>query len=298
MHQVQAGLGAVHQVIVVGEGVVFGGVLGDGDDGGTLRCIELADILAVVEVGSRLDAGGVVSKADGVEVYLDDLLLGIVLFQLHGAEDLLGLADNGEVVVMSDVLDHLLGDGGAAGCALIDGHHQVDSRGNGTLPVHALVFPEALVLQSNGGIDQVIRDLIVVHPDAVYIAVQPLHFHVVAAGVLAIENGGIAHLGGTEVHNRFVGNVLEYVDSQRTADDTGGNYSDAQSDPQVIPYFREPLQPVWFCGFCHVQNLLLYRDTGHTARQTAPGLPVPVWTRCSFPKGRTDAVLTAGSRPN
>lgn len=80
MHQVQAGLGAVYQVIVVGEGVVFGGVLGDGDDGGTLRCIELADILAVVEVGSRLDAGGIVSKADGVEVYLDDLLLGIVLF--------------------------------------------------------------------------------------------------------------------------------------------------------------------------------------------------------------------------
>ena len=170
---------------------------------------------------------------------------------------------------MSDVLDHLLGDGGAAGCALIDGHHQVDSRGNGTLPVHALVFPEALVLQSNGSIDQGHPgNIIIVHPDAVYIAVQPLHFHVVAAGVLAIENGGIAHLGGTEVHNRFVGNVLEYVDSQRTADDTGGNYSDARAIPRLYHTFGSCSSRFGFADFAMLESTPLQ---GYRAYRPADG---------------------------
>ena len=181
---------------------------------------------------------------------------------------------------MCDILDHLLGNGGTAGGALIDGDHQVDSRGNGAFPVHALMFPEALVLQSNGGVDHIFGNVIIIHPDPVHIAMQAFHFNVVAIGVLTIENGGIAHLGRVEIHHRFIGDILEYVHSQRTADDTGSNNSQTQSNSQIVPYFREPLQPVWSCGFCHVQNLLLYRDT----RQGLPGYEntrdfLPVQTR-------------------
>ena len=55
-HIIHDEVAAVDQVLGVGVGVVVGGVLGDGSDGGTLPQGQLADVLVEILVGRRLNA--------------------------------------------------------------------------------------------------------------------------------------------------------------------------------------------------------------------------------------------------
>ena len=83
------------------------------------------------------------------------------------------------------------------------GEH-VQRGGGGSVPVHAVVLKESVVLNGHGRLPQRVRDLFIVHPDAVFRAVDSLVFHPISGvPVLVIDDGA-------EIHGVVVG-----VDLQR-----------------------------------------------------------------------------------
>ena len=130
------------QVLGVGVGVVVGGVLGDGRDGGALPEGELAHVLVEILVGRCLNALNGAGKADGVQVSLQNGLLGVSAAQAEGAVDLAYLAqctiDAAGTVVIGQVLDELLLQRGCALLGAVNGQQiLVDHCADGTLEVDA-----------------------------------------------------------------------------------------------------------------------------------------------------------------
>lgn len=81
---------------------------------------------------------------------------------------------------------------------------EVQRGGGGSGPVHAVVLKESVVLNGYGRLPQRVRDLFIVHPDAVFRAVDGLVFHPISGvPVLVIDDGA-------EIHGVVVG-----VDLQR-----------------------------------------------------------------------------------
>ncbi|MCY1394092.1 hypothetical protein D9M71_90060 [compost metagenome] len=66
--------------------------LGQAGDHRHLRQADIADRFAVIDLRRRLDAVGAVTQIDLVDVQLEDLVLGQLLFDLQGQQDLGGLA--------------------------------------------------------------------------------------------------------------------------------------------------------------------------------------------------------------
>lgn len=144
----------------MGQRVIGAGRVGDADDRRGLGDRQLADVLAEIGVRGGLHAVGAVVEVDGVQIGLQDLILGVAFFQVEGAEDFLHLAFDTHLVVAGDVFDKLLVDGRAAGLGGIDRDEHVDERAEGALPVDALVRPEALVLDGDNRLLHVLGDFI------------------------------------------------------------------------------------------------------------------------------------------
>ena len=111
---------------------VVEGWVADGDrDGGRLGDSEILQILSEVLEGRRPHPVGGPPEIDRVEVELEYLPLGVPLLQLDGEERLLDLAPDGQLVAHDVVLDHLLGDSGAApagGAGHVVAHGADDGR--------------------------------------------------------------------------------------------------------------------------------------------------------------------------
>ena len=153
------------RAVVVAARVVAAGVAGDGRKGRALAQRQLRQVLVVVVLGRSLDAVVALAQGDDVEVPLQDLLLGVFALQLDGQVRLLQLALVALLGGQQRGLDELLGDGGAALRALV---LQVGDKGaDDALDVDAVMGEEARVLHGHKGVDQILRDLVVIGPDAV-----------------------------------------------------------------------------------------------------------------------------------
>ena len=140
------------------QGVVVIGALRDARQHGALRQRQLRHLLAEVPHGRRLNAPGAAAQVDGVQVVLQDPLLGGLALQPQGQVLLLDFPldfvqrralrrAGGEYVV----LDELLGDG--AGALRQSAGGQVPPGGPGDTPeVDAGVLPEPLVLDGDEGV--------------------------------------------------------------------------------------------------------------------------------------------------
>ena len=171
-----------------GVGAVSGGVVGNSDETGTLGQSELRHRLAEVALSGRphplvLPALKVASQRDGVQVVGDGVLLGVVLGEAEGSDNFGDFPLDSGFVVVGLVFNELLGDGGAAGNLLAGEHGQ-----HGPAcppPVHAGVGPEAPVLNGHGGVNQVLGNLLKVHPHRAGQIVQLGHLHILP-GVLVL----------------------------------------------------------------------------------------------------------------
>ena len=148
------------------------GVVGDGDEAGALRQAEVLGVLAEVKLRRRLNAVAGLAQIDGVQVQLQNIFLGVVLLKFQRPENLPNLPVDIGRVVLCHVFQHLLGQGGPA-VAAVPGN-QLQHRSGGPLPVHALMLKEALVLDGNGGLPQVVGHLVKAHQNAVLLAVDVL----------------------------------------------------------------------------------------------------------------------------
>src|SRR5262249_10731355 len=144
-------------VVGVGDDVVLAGCVDEGGEVGGAGRVEVGGVPAVVGLGGGLDAVGVAAEVAGVEVALEDLVLGLVLVQLDGDEEFLGLAGDRLFLGQVVVLDVLLGDGGAGLLALAGGG--VPAGADHGLGVDGGLGVEVAVLGGQYGVLGVLGDL-------------------------------------------------------------------------------------------------------------------------------------------
>ena len=174
-------------VVAADERIVLGGVVRDADDAGALRERQLRRCLAEVGLRRGVDAVAALAEIHDVQVPLDDLLFVVRLFKFKRLEDLQQLALDGDVVLLREVLDELLRDGGAAE-VVAHGEEHVHERAGGAVPVHALVLVKALILNGDGRVLHVLRDVLIIDPDAVFRAGEG-HELLPVAGAVLIQDG-------------------------------------------------------------------------------------------------------------
>ena len=218
-HIIKDIIAAVDEVLRVGAGVVVGGVFGDGGNGRAFPQGQLADLLAKIFQRGRLHALDGAGKADGVQVGFQDGLLGVVAVEGVGAVDLAQLAqralDAAGAVVIGQVLDELLLDGGRALFGAVDGHDiLVDHRAHRPLEVEAGLRVKVLVLGADKGVLQILGDLFQVHPHPVAVGgAQGGVFDLRAGvGVGGHHHAGLAQLDLVQVEQvAVVGRGLHHI---------------------------------------------------------------------------------------
>ena len=150
---------------------VQGRVVGDACQGRTLGQGQLGHVLIKILLRRRLNAVAVAAQIDQVEVQLQNIVLRVLLLQFEGRENLLNLPGDGDVIVLRQIFNELLGDGGAAEIVLHSDKH-VHHGAARAVPVHAVMHPEALVLNGHHRVDQILWDILDVHPLSVLFAHQ------------------------------------------------------------------------------------------------------------------------------
>ncbi|MNZ95300.1 hypothetical protein D3C78_1144430 [compost metagenome] len=156
----QRALGVEHRVVIAR-------ALEHAHQGRRFQHAELVGRL--VEIGARghLYAIGVVEKGHGVEVGLEDFVLGVERLDLERRDRFLELArERGRAADFRgvEVARQLLGDGRSALPVTAQG---VDEGRSRAPPVQAVVAVEAVVLGGDQGLDHGRRDLVERHPGAV-----------------------------------------------------------------------------------------------------------------------------------
>ena len=87
-------------VLLADIGIVERGIVRDGDEAGALGRRQVGDLLAKVDACRTLDTVAALTEVDRVEIPLHDLGLRIALFDLQGAEDLLYLAVDRDLILL------------------------------------------------------------------------------------------------------------------------------------------------------------------------------------------------------
>ena len=162
----------------LGHGVVVGRALEHANQRGTFQQVELVGRLVEIRARGHLDAVGVVQKRHGVEVGLQDFILGVRPLDLEGGDGFLELAGDGARAAnffREQVARQLLRDGGAA---LRIAAQRVHHRRRSAPEVHARVLVKAVVLRGDEGVDHMGRDAVQRHPLAVGPAVLGQHLTV------------------------------------------------------------------------------------------------------------------------
>ena len=146
-------------VLLADIGIIERGVIGDANQRGAFGSRQLGNILAEIHARRALHAEAALAEIDRVEIPFHDLVLGIELLRRQRGEDLLHLAVDGHVVLMRQVLDKLLSDGGCAVGRVAAG--KVCNGRERSHPVHAVVLGEALILDGDGCMHQIERNLVI-----------------------------------------------------------------------------------------------------------------------------------------
>ena len=159
-HAVENQVAALLAVVGIVDGVVVGRALRNADKGGSLSQSKILGIYRVIALGSGLDAISTLTVVDGVQVHLQDLLLGVDLLQFHSDVRLAHLAlQRGFLGFIGQycVAHELLRDGGSA---LTTGmRHVHPHRAGNAHKVDAVVLVEALVFRGNGALGNVVAHL-------------------------------------------------------------------------------------------------------------------------------------------
>ena len=140
-------------------GVVERGGVRQTDEHGGFGERDIFGALGEIGLRGRLDAIGAVAVVDGVEIHVEDLVLGVDLLHLDGDIGLANLALDGlgELLVGEDRVAHeLLGDGR---CALMAARERCHGRARDAVEVDAAVLVVTLVLDVDGPLQDIGADL-------------------------------------------------------------------------------------------------------------------------------------------
>ena len=230
-HLVQHVVAALERLVVVEHRIVAGGLVDHSHEAGSLLDGQVGRFLPEERAGRGLDAVGVAAEEDGVEVHRDDLVFGVVAFQLDGRDPLLELdahhlGGTDELVAAQlfarvEGLGQLLGDGGAAALAGAVQQQRLEAHAAQAAEVDARMFVEPGVFRCHHGVYQRLREVGELDERAVLYMIGIEYFT-----VFGDEQGGQVALGIFELLER--GNLGEQRHAQQgDKEDHNGRQDDS-----------------------------------------------------------------------
>ncbi|OPZ11879.1 MAG: hypothetical protein BWZ10_02152 [candidate division BRC1 bacterium ADurb.BinA364] len=244
-HGAQHGVAPFERVFLAVNRIVDAWPLGNAGQQGALRQRQFFHRPLKIHVGGRFDSVGVAAEENLVQVELEDLLLGIAVFDLQGGERFLDFAvvgALGAVDVLEDAAGQLHGNGAGAfldpAGAVVGqgGAHDADG-------IDAEMIEEALVLDRQEGFDQGFGNVFVAQQIAALL--PEFGQRVLAFGVVDERR-----FGRRVVFQFFVGRL--HVDvADESAKDGGaasGDREEEQQKNQVEPE-KAPAALFAFHGF-------------------------------------------------
>ena len=206
-HLVKHHIASLAGALAVAQRIVVRRVFAHAHQRGRFLQVELRGVFAEIDKCRRLDAHSVVQEVELVEIHLDNLVLGVVALELDGDDPLDGflqgtlkdVARFGRV----ELLGELLGDGAATAGALLAHQHALDNRAPERPHVDTRMVVEAGVFGGNQCVAQVLRELVVVHIDAVSLA--------------AVEASHFFAPGGVDGRGELVGGIAQLLNGRHIA---------------------------------------------------------------------------------
>ena len=205
-------------VHALGIGIEDRGIVGNTDQGRAFRGGQALKLLTEIFGSGALNSVAATAQIDPVQILHHDLILGVDPFAELGPENLHDLTLNGNTLLLSGILDQLLGDGGAAEIAVSEEHiHAGLDRSD---PVHALMLIKPLVFNCHGSVDHRLGDLVQGSHLTIHHGVDLLQLLNITVAVHIIQEGCFLHtviLNGPALRLRQ--NVILQVVAQCTHKD-------------------------------------------------------------------------------
>jgi len=184
----------------------------------------------------RVSSEAAVPEVDLVEVPLHDLLFVVFLFKFEGGEYLLQLSLDGALVAAGLVFDELLRDGRAAERIARAEEHVHESAGR-PVPVDAVVLVEALVLDGDDRLLDILRDVLVVDPDTVLVALEGDELLLFSGrGVRVVDYARLLEREVFELDVDALGEIRLEIEGEDAREDKPGGQADEENGPD---YFKD-----------------------------------------------------------
>ena len=184
----------------------------------------------------------------------------MVFFIVQRAENFHQLAAHRHLILMGEVFDELLGDGGGAIGGFAPEEH-IQTGLDSPQPVHAVVVEETLVFNGDAGVFQIGRDVLDPHPDAILAFVELFQLlPLPGLPVLVVDDRGLVqgealhrevHLLGEiifNIHCKYTGKdqQCQKAREQQRAEDLSDPAPDTPGPGRLLPLLT------WvFLPFCH-----------------------------------------------
>ena len=229
----------------LGQGVraVFGGVIGDGNEAGTLGQGQLRHRLSEIFFGGSPHTLAAGAQGDDIQIPQQRGVLVIVPVKLQRTEDLRHLPLHRGLIVLRQVLDELLGDGGAA-LDVSAGEH-TEHRLGGAPPVHPVVLQEAPVLNGDRRIFQILRDLLILHPLGADGGEHLSQLLILAAVILIVHHAVFPQGDVPQVQRSLREDDRPDVDRPEAAQDGPGGHGDEQQGTDHPQCQSAPAAPLF-----------------------------------------------------
>ena len=242
------------------EGVVFRRIFCDTHNGGGFGERQILGVFTEIGLRRGLQPVAAVAQSNDVQICLQNLRLSVFLLQFESFENFLQLSVDAVSVLLRDILDKLLRNGGAAAVVFGKTKEHVGKGKCRALPVNAVMVPESLVLDCDCRVLGVLGHFIVIDPFAVFGAVHCLIFYHVLVAVIRVDRGGIIQLELREVDvaHAFV-KKGQHINHRCRADNTAGNDHDQQYGGErlrdVSSGTEKYTDPFWLSGRAFVSSL-------------------------------------------
>jgi len=172
-------------------GVIQGGIVGDADQRGTFCQTQIFHIFAKVDLRCCLHSIAPLSQRNDIEIPLQDIILGILLFKLQRTEDLQQFSAHSDLIIVRQIFNQLLRNGGSAVKGLVS-QKQIYTGSGRAQPIHTGVIDKALILNGNTGVFQIGGNVLIADPNAVFFSVKLFqHLPLTGASVLIINHRGL-----------------------------------------------------------------------------------------------------------
>ena len=231
MHGPQGGLFSLSVVFGVLIRIVIGGRIGNTDDTCTFGSSQALQFLTIIGFGRTSDTAATLTKVNEIQIQLQDFVLIVAFFHLDRTENLQHFTLNSNIVSsfvfrQQHIFNQLLRDTGTTGRRVTEEHSCTGFDGSD--PVNTLMFKETMVLNGNGRIDHILRNVFKIRPGTAgrgeNILILPnlaVIIHIVQIGVLfqiVVININICHRK----------NIVLQVITQNTGKHKGTDHADHQ----------------------------------------------------------------------